>query len=127
MTQHTKHTTEHAEQAALFRWAALMEPTHPELHWLAAWPNGGFRHPATAARLKAEGVKRGPVDVWLFVRRGHCPGLAFEMKVGRNKPTDEQSAWLRHLDDQDWCTGVCYDWMSAARLIADYLGFEAGV
>lgn len=37
----------------------------PELRWLHAIPNGGYRDAVTAGKLKAEGVKRGVCDVFL--------------------------------------------------------------
>lgn len=37
----------------------------PELRWLHAIPNGGYRDKVTAGKLKAEGVKRGIPDVFL--------------------------------------------------------------
>lgn len=39
----------------------------PELEWLHAIPNGGARDGFTAASLKAEGVKRGILDMFLPV------------------------------------------------------------
>lgn len=37
----------------------------PELRWLHAIPNGGQRDKITAGKLKAEGVKKGVLDVFL--------------------------------------------------------------
>ena len=59
----TRRDGEHVEQAALFRWAEFARARLPELTLLHAIPNGGHRHKATAARLKAEGVKRGVPDL----------------------------------------------------------------
>lgn len=92
--------SEHGEQCALFEWAALkinqgIEP----LKWMHAIPNGGYRHKATAAKLKAEGVKRGVPDIYLpFPTRGYH-GLYIEMKAGRNKTTPEQTEYLEWLND----------------------------
>jgi|SRR5215217_2989140 len=57
--------TEHGEQVALFAWAALNVQNAPELRWLHAIPNGGERHKAVAASMKAEGARTGVVDVFL--------------------------------------------------------------
>jgi hypothetical protein len=89
--------SEHAEQAALFRWAEFARSRLPELALLHAIPNGGHRHKATAARLKAEGVKRGVPDVCLPVPRGGAHGLYIELKTERGKPTPEQLGWIRAL------------------------------
>lgn len=47
---------EHTEQTALFSRLALYEGKYPELRWIFAIPNGGHRHIAVAAKMKAEGV-----------------------------------------------------------------------
>ena len=57
--------SEHQEQVALFRWAEFAIARWPELALMYAIPNGGHRHKAVAAGLKAEGVKRGVPDVCL--------------------------------------------------------------
>jgi len=61
---------EHNEQVAVFAWARWAEAQYPELALLFAVPNGGARNKVTAARLKAEGVKRGVLDIWFPVARG---------------------------------------------------------
>ena len=71
--------SEHQEQAALFRWAWFAQVKHPALALLYAIPNGGHRHKAVAARMKAEGVKAGVPDLCLPVARG---GSSDKLKVG---------------------------------------------
>lgn len=113
---------EHQEQAALFQWAALMEPRLPELRLLFAIPNGGDRHPAVAAKLKAEGVKAGVWDVLLPVAQHGYIGLWIEMKAGTNNLTNEQAAWGRAMTEQGYLCSTCYSWTAAARRIVTYLG-----
>ncbi len=62
-----KAPTEHEEQVALFQWAE--RSGIPELELMTAIPNGGYRHPATAAHLKAEGVQAGYPDILIDVAR----------------------------------------------------------
>lgn len=113
---------EHQEQAALFTWAALNESRLSELRLLFAVPNGGDRHPAVAAKLKAEGVRAGVWDALLPVARfGHI-GLWIEMKAGTNVLTPAQIAWEVAMIDQGYLCSVCYSWMAAARRIVAYLG-----
>ena len=57
--------TEHGHQAALMCWCTDHVGTYSELDLLFAIPNGGLRNRATAARLRAEGVKRGVSDLFL--------------------------------------------------------------
>lgn len=113
--------SEHNEQVALFAWANYQTAVFPELALLYAIPNGGHRHKATAAKMKAEGVKAGVPDVCLPVARGRWHGLYIEMKYGRNKPTAEQSQWLKALNAQGYYTFVCHDFLSAQTVIMKYL------
>lgn len=51
----------------------------PELRWLHAIPNGGYRDKATAGKLKAEGVKRGVSDIFLpLPMRGPIVGGSYQ-------------------------------------------------
>jgi hypothetical protein len=91
---------------------------------LYAVPNGGKRDKATAAKLKAEGVKAGVPDVFLPVARGGYHGFYIEMKVGKNKTSPEQNAWLEALKAEGYLVDVSYGWEEAAHKIARYLGHE---
>ena len=113
--------SEHDEQVRLFNWAASWADEYPELDLLYAIPNGGFRHRATAARLKAEGVRAGVPDVCLPVARGGYHGLYIEMKYGRNKPTKKQRQWLDRLAEEGHKTAVCYGYSDAQVEIVNYL------
>lgn len=117
--------SEHSEQSALFEWAARLEGRAPELALLYAIPNGGHRHPAVAARMKAEGVKAGVPDIHLPIARMGYNGLYIELKVGRNKPTARQIAWHVALKAHGHCVDVSYSWQEAAQKIARYLGYDA--
>ena len=55
--------SEHVEQVRLFAWAKYACSTLPKLSLLYAIPNGGARHKAVAAKLRAEGVKPGVPDI----------------------------------------------------------------
>lgn len=113
---------EHQEQCALFEWAATMEGRLPELRLLFAVPNGGARHPAVAAKMKAEGCRAGVWDVFLpCPQSGGYAGLWLEMKAGANYLTDAQLEWQRAMIDQGYACYICYDWQIAARQIVRYL------
>ena len=113
--------SEHAQQVALFAWAAYAQAEYPELELLFAIPNGGHRHKATAGRLRAEGVKRGVPDVCLPIPRGNYAGLWIEMKYGRNKPTADQERWIEALRAAGHRVEVCYEWTEARDVIEEYL------
>lgn len=119
MKRRQKGPSEDAIQMALIAWLRLQ---HPE-----AWPwahhsaNGGYRNPVTAARLKAMGVRRGFPDLTLWLPRGGFHGLAVELKVGRNRATAEQIAWLDHMASTGWMAVCCIGFDAARQTIEDYL------
>ncbi len=114
--------SEHQEQAALFEWAAWNSPRVPALKLLYAIPNGGKRDKATAAKLKAEGVKAGVPDICLPIARRGYHGFYIELKIGMNRPTKDQLAWLEALKLEGYMTDVSYGWQEAAHKIIRYLG-----
>lgn len=115
---------EHTEQVALFRWAALTSRRLPQLKLLYAIPNGGHRHKAVAAKLKAEGVKSGVPDVFLPVPSGGFHGLYIEMKRRKGGTVSaEQKRWIEALGDQGYLVEVCKGWESAVAVIEDYLSW----
>jgi hypothetical protein len=116
--------SEHSEQVALFEWAAWCEGKAPELGLLFAIPNGGVRHPAVAAKMKAEGVKPGVPDTMLPIARHNFHGLLIEMKYGRNRQTAEQKEWDKRLVEQGYIVSVCHSWQDAARILTWYLGYD---
>lgn len=121
-------SSEHEEQTALFNILALYEDKYPILKWVFAIPNGGKRHPATAVKMKAEGVKAGVWDIFVPVVQyddlgGCCGGLYIEMKYGKNTLTDNQRDFRNAVGESyDWA--ICYTAEEAAREIGDYLGIE---
>ena len=112
---------EHEEQVALIRWADLQAKTVPELGRLTAIPNGGKRHPATAAKIRAEGARKGYPDLLLDVARAGFHGLRIELKAGKNTASAEQKDWLAWLTEQGYCCYIAYGWIAAKRLITEYL------
>jgi hypothetical protein len=119
-----KALTEHQEQAALFKWAALQQGTLPVLRYLYAIPNGGKRNIAVAAKLKAEGVKPGVPDLALDVAARGFHGLRIEMKRVNASPSDvseEQRDWHKFLTSQGYCVRVCRGWLEGRQTLLWYL------
>lgn len=115
---------EHQHQAALFAWAETVLNRYPLLALMYAVPNGGDRHIAVAAKLKAEGVKKGFPDVGLPVARGIYHGLFVEMKKPNAKPSDtseEQRWWHDQLQKQNYMCVVCKGWDEARETIVRYI------
>ena len=76
----TKPVSEHLEQALYFAWVKNHRRTHEQLRLVFAIPNGGFRHKAVAARMKAEGVEPGIPDIFVSVPKDGFSVMYIEMK-----------------------------------------------
>ena len=79
---------------------------HTGLIWCHP-PNGGLRNVVVAKKLKGQGVKAGVPDVLIFNPTGILSGVAIELKVGRNKPSELQQEWIQNLTACNWATAVC--------------------
>lgn len=106
-------------QETFFRTAALHMGQYPELRFLAAVPNGGFRHKATAEAMRRQGVRRGVPDTFLPLPRGHYHGWYGELKRYGGTWSDvttDQREWLAFLSEQgyhaDWHKGWEAMWKS---------------
>lgn len=95
---------------------------HPELEWLCAIPNGGWRNKTVAAKLKRQGVKPGVYDFRLPVARGGYHGLDIELKRragGALSPA--QKRWGEGLTMNGYLAIVCRGWQQARDRLVDYL------
>jgi hypothetical protein len=87
--------TEHEEQRELVRW---FRQTWPGVR-IFAIPNGGARSPATAGRLKAEGVSSGVPDLFI-----PAWGIWLEMKRTKGGSlSSEQKDWITYLESVGFC------------------------
>lgn len=114
--------TEAQEQRWLFQWAAMNAAQRPELGMLFHIPNEGRRSPATGARMRREGLKKGVPDLFLPVARGPWHGLFIELKRLGGRPTPDQRAWIDCLRRQGYWADVCCGWQDARDAIEAYLG-----
>ena len=117
--------------ASLVGWISLAPTEAQEMRILAQWldyagvlwvhcPNEGKRSFATAARLRAEGMRKGFPDLIVLTPAPNHPehrGVAIELKrVHRGKLSAEQKQWLEDLAAVGWCTRVAFG-------AADAIGF----
>jgi hypothetical protein len=112
--------SEHDEQATLFAIASY----RPELRWMFAIPNGGYRTKATAGKMAAEGVKAGVWDIYLPRPSNGYHGLFIEMKYGKNKLTELQQEFFEYATQQGYLCKVAYSADEAIEIIDDYLGLN---
>ncbi len=115
---------EHDEQVALMQWAIRQELKYPELKWLFAVPNGGARSKRVAVQLQAEGLKAGPADLCLPVRRDRYSGLWLELKrrnATRSALKRPQRDFGRFVLGQGYAWCVARGWEEGAELVEKYL------
>lgn len=91
---------------------------------ILAIPNGGKRAKKTAAKLKAEGQRKGVLDMNLPVARQGFIGFWIEFKYGKNKLTPEQKDWADFLISEGHRVEVCYSVDAAKAATKDYLGMK---
>lgn len=97
----------------------------PRWRYILAIPNGGHRDIRVAAKLKAEGVRRGIPDLFLAVASRGYHGLWIELKVGKNRESVEQMDWKVNLTDNGYCCMTVRDYPDrVVELILWYLGEE---
>ena len=108
--------TEHEEQRELVRW---FRHTYKGVR-IFAIPNGGARSPATAGRLKAEGVSSGVPDLCIPAWR-----LWVEMKRTKGgSVSPEQKDWIKYLEDVGYCVKVCKGAEDAKKQIQAFVTIE---
>lgn len=113
---------EEAEQIALMNWAALVRVgEHSLADLLVHVPNGGARSPIEGAAFKRMGVKAGIPDVLLPMRTAAYGAGWWELKVGRNKPNEDQLKWHALLRSLGHYVQTYWHWHEAANDILRYL------
>ena len=113
---------EQDEQIALMRWAQLVTvgTWHlSDLLW--HYPGGGYRSPIEASILKAMGVQDGVPDLILPIANADYIGGWWELKAGRNKPTENQLAKHALLRSLGHYVQTYWHWHEAAHDIVRYL------
>lgn len=110
------------EQVALFRRLELVLPEVFDHAYHV--PNGGNRTYATAAFLKAQGVKAGVSDICIDMARGQYHGLRIELKAPAPHTaatSSEQKLWIIKFNAQGYFACVCVGQDEAWKTIAWYM------
>ena len=109
--------SEHQHQVEYFNWLHFLSGLDDDITALIyAVPNGGYRRPKEAIRLKAEGVKPGIPDINIDVPRLGFHGARIEMKNQLGTVSEAQKNIHHLLRQQGYYTVVCY---SAAEAIEE--------
>lgn len=101
--------SEKDHQVFIFQVLELNEKEFPFLKFVYHPANGGLRHPAVAAQMKREGVRKGVSDVVLPFPNKHFNGAYLELKKDqKSKPTPEQKEFISFVRDNGYYAEVCY-------------------
>jgi hypothetical protein len=87
-------------------------------------PNGGTRNIVEATKLKAMGTKSGVPDCLIFTRKGGFSGLIIELKVGYNKPSENQVQFMNSLEKEGWLVVVSWSLDHCIALIDWYVSLD---
>lgn len=110
--------TEHQEQCKVIAWC----DQHPVAKHIFAIPNGANKSPATAAKFKLEGLRKGVPDLFLPVARRGYHGLFVEMKrVKGSVVSSEQVAWVDYLFQAGYVARTARGADEAIAVIQDYI------
>ena len=109
---------EEDEQIAFVQWCDMLNI--PVIHI----PNEGKRSAYMGAKLKRMGLKPGVPDLFVPCAHGGHHGLFIEMKVGNNKPTENQKEWMRLLSAQGYACTVAYSFEDATKTVGAYMKGE---
>lgn len=86
-----------------------------------AIPNGGKRNAKEAYFMKLSGVKSGVPDLFIPLPCGEFSGLFIELKVGKNKPTENQVKWIELLRKNGYRVEVLYSFEEFKKIVERYI------
>jgi hypothetical protein len=84
-------------------------------------PNGGYRHPIEAKKLKLMGVKKGVSDLFLPALTKNYPGLWLELKTETGTLKPEQENWLIKMRENGYAAEVTRSVEESIDLLLSYL------
>tara|TARA_Y100000385_G_C13070829_1_gene628982 strand:- start:1739 stop:2107 length:369 start_codon:yes stop_codon:yes gene_type:complete len=111
-------TKEDQFQNAVMQYFKMQYPDSFVIHC----PNEGKRTPYERFKFKHLGGVSGVPDILCFDSNADFNGLAIELKVKPNKPTENQEKCLKTLKNKNWKTSISYDFDDCKNLIDEYFG-----
>jgi hypothetical protein len=113
----SKEKSESSQQIEFVKWAKEVMG----LEWLHAIPNGGYRHPREARKLKLEGATPGVFDLFLPTKRSVYGGLYIEFKKSTGKPSKRQIKFCNDIWEEGYMAVFCYSVKEAKEATLYYL------
>lgn len=118
--------SESREQQALIKWwDAACEDYELEPFDLMAFPLQGARTARNGARMKAEGMRAGTLDMFLAVPAGDYSGLWIELKAGKGRASPAQKSAIERLNQRGYLAVLCVGREEAQATIEEYLKWMA--
>lgn len=108
--------TEHQIQTVAVTWLRIKFPRLI----IYAVPNGGFRNPREAVKLKAEGVLAGVPDLHIPHARNGYHSLYVEVKSAEGVVSKKQKEIHKQLRETDNMVVVCRTVLQIKRAVVDY-------
>jgi len=108
--------TEHEEQRTFVQW---FRRKFPDVR-IFSIPNGGWRSPATAAKLKVEGLSKGVPDLFIPAWRTFIEMK--RVKGGRLSP--EQEDWKEYLESIGYVVFVCHGCEAAIKNMEEVTAWQ---
>ena len=110
---------EHNLQVNCVKWFRLQYPIYKNLLW--ATPNGGTRNVREAVSLKKEGVLSGVADLSLMMPKGRYHGYFIELKVGKNKQSENQIKFQKAVQKAGYKYEVIYTFERFVNRVNEYI------
>lgn len=125
-TRKTRDNSESRSQILLIKWWAVecRNRKIPEF-LLMSFPLQGARTPINGGRMKAEGCRKGSLDLLLAVSSNGASGLFIEMKTATGRVSPEQKAMIDALRHEGYSVEICRSTGEAIKAIEHYLVFRA--
>lgn len=103
----------------------LNESYYPGLRWAFTIPNGTRTSIHVAAKMKAEGVRKGIADIMIPHASGGYMGMFLELKSERGTLSPEQKQFLHDMALEGYYTEAAHGLDEAIELITKYLEMDA--
>lgn len=102
-----------------------IEQTLPSMRpYVFAVPNGQKRNIVVAKKLKKEGVTSGVVDLFIDIPNLIKHGLRLELKVCKNKLSEDQSEFKNRMERVGYVVEKCTSLEDFEEILCDYFGLD---
>jgi hypothetical protein len=115
---------EEIDQINFMNWVDFNLPEiAPDVHHFAneRWLGNNPSALQAGRKLKRMGVKAGVSDIFVAVPKNGKGGLWIELKVGKNKPSPAQTAFLERKRERGYEAVCVWGWEAAKVILLTYL------